>query len=118
MPVQVANIWKHHRSPDEVRVYIGRACRGYPQSPLANPYRSSELGSKDLALQAYRDWLKSQLRDSQTPAALEILRLSQTALEEQVTLLCWCTPAPCHGDIVREAVEKLMVRLTQRAGTP
>lgn len=44
MPVFVANIWKHHRTESEIRVYIGSACRGYPQSPLANPYKASEHG--------------------------------------------------------------------------
>jgi hypothetical protein len=112
VPVRVANIWKHHRSDTETRVYIGRACRGYPRSPLANPFRKSEVGSKDAAITAYREWLRGQLSDSKSEAAQEVIRLGRLVAEgAEITMLCWCSPASCHGDVVKEAVERMAERL-------
>ena len=111
MPVRVANIWKHHRSEGEIRVYVGRACRGYPQSPLGNPYRASE-GGRDQALTQYRAWLTEALQDARSPAAAEVIRLARlVAGGADLVLLCWCAPKDCHGDIVAEAVEKLAARM-------
>jgi len=113
MPVQVANIWKHHRTEDEVRVYIGRACRGYSRSALANPFRRDDEGSKEQAILRYREWLRDQLREPNSAAAREILRLGQmVAGGTEVTLLCWCSPASCHGDVVQVAVERVASRLS------
>ena len=110
MPARVASIWKHHRSEGEVRVYIGRACRGYPQSPLANPHKVADHGRGN-TLGLYREWLREALKDLEHPATREIIRLAHLVLKEDVVLLCWCSPAPCHGDIVKKAVEKLSSRL-------
>lgn len=111
MSVQVANIWKHHRSEGEIRVYIGRACRGYPQSPLANPYRASK-GGRELAITQYRTWLQDALQDAGSPQAVEMVRLARIVADGgELVLLCWCHPKPCHGDIVAVAVERLAARL-------
>ena len=39
----------------------------------------------------------------------ERLYLSSTALAKQgdVTLICWCTPQPCHIEVIRRSVEYL-----------
>lgn len=111
MSVRVANIWKHHRTDGEERVYIGRACRDYPGSPLGNPWRV-EPGNRGGTLGRYRTWLRQELKDPESPARAEVIRLGKRAhAGADLVLLCWCAPARCHGDIVAEAVERLARRL-------
>lgn len=113
MSVRVANIRKLHRSDDETRVYIGRRCQGYVESPLANPFRSKDLpGGKEEAIAKYQVWLRSQLRDKSSAPAQEILRLGRLASEgASLVLMCWCHPSACHGDIVCAAVLEVARRI-------
>jgi len=116
--VKIGSVWRHHRTDDEVRIYIGRDCRGYVGSPLGKP---AYFKGPD-ALEQYRNWLREKLSDPQSPQALEILRISElVASGKPVTLLCWCAkdsrglttqdrPYICHAQIVGEVVEKVAVR--------
>jgi len=108
---QVVNIWTYHREEGVERVYVGRACRGYPQSPLANPWRAPEK-EREQTLARYRVWLREALQDKDSPQAQEILRLAKkVAAGERLALLCWCKPKNCHGDIVQEAVDRLALTI-------
>lgn len=103
-------------------MYVGRACRGYPQSPLGNPYRSSPEHPKGEAIARYRVWLKGCL-DARTPEVCdEVLRLARLTHEgENVVLLCWCAPTAeglrstdpvvCHGQVVAGVVEQVARRM-------
>ena len=37
----------------------------------------------------------------------ELKRLAEMAKQAELTLICWCAPEPCHGDMVRRSVEWL-----------
>ncbi len=80
---------KGWRAP-EGAVYVGRpTCWG-------NPYERDDLGSSDLLIAMYRDWIKSDSR------AAAIARKRLPELRGKV-LSCWC-PAdqPCHADVLIE----------------
>lgn len=86
-------------------VYIGRAARGYPASPLANPYHIGRDGSRATVIAKYRVWLDRELANPESAASKEISRLVGlllTSKENAVALMCWCAPLACHGDVVRE----------------
>lgn len=80
-------------------VYIGRACNmgGWrlPQSKWHNPYSVKQFG-RDGALTRYRTYIESN-----TNHLLDDLHELSGK-----TLGCWCSPSPCHGDILRELFEK------------
>lgn len=81
--------------------YIGRAnvYAGLPRSPLANPFKVGDFGGRQGAtLSRYRRWLWGRIRAGDT-AVIEALR----AINETAVLVCWCAPAPCHGEVVRAA---------------
>jgi hypothetical protein len=86
--------------------YIGRKKPGRPASPLSNPFKIKSDSERPEALQKYREWLKEQMR-MDTPARKEIKRLAVIAKRSDLLLLCWCAPKPCHGDVVKEFVEKI-----------
>lgn len=100
--ITIANI-RHTRTG----VYIGRANvrYGLRASPLANPFRLEKGGDRLAALARYRVWLTHQMRLEDSPARAEIWRLVELARTGDVTLLCWCAPSACHGDVVKEVVE-------------
>jgi len=86
--------------------YIGRP------SPLGNPYGWQDGHPEDLrvdtreeAIVCYDMWIQSHLRTG-TPRVLnELDRLAQIALRDgKLTLRCWCSPKPCHGDVIREVL--------------
>lgn len=77
--------------------YIGRP------SVLGNPFSVHEYGRKD-CIELYREWLRDQWQDH-GPARQALMQLAQRyKAEKKLTLVCWCAPERCHGEIVKEAI--------------
>lgn len=70
-------------------IYIGRG------SHLGNPYAIGESGDRQQVLKAYELYLNKEV-DQKNPITLLKLR----ELSEQSKLVCYCRPAPCHGEII------------------
>ena len=77
-----------HCKKDKFDIYIGRG------SPFGNPFRIGIDGNRDEVIAKYRQWILTQ------PHLLE--RLSE--LKDKV-LGCYCSPLPCHGDVLVELIE-------------
>jgi len=86
-------------------IYVGRKCAGYSQSPLANPYKATEIPGATLP--AYKAWLWGQIKDANSPASREITRLAKKVKSgEDIVLSCWCTDhTTCHSSVIKAAVE-------------
>jgi hypothetical protein len=71
-------------------VYIGRACNmgGWrlPQSKWHNPYSVKQYGAQAIPM------FEQYLRNSPLINEIEELRGKR--------LGCWCSPQPCHGDVL------------------
>ena len=65
-------------------VYIGRP------GPWGNPFTIGKDGDRDQVIQKYRDNL--------TPELVEKVKRELRGKD----LVCWCSPAPCHGDVLIE----------------
>ena len=80
-------------------VYIGRACHmggwSLSQSPWYNPFSARQYGREE-CIRLYREHL---LADGNLLARLPELMYQ--------TLGCWCSPEPCHGDVLVEMVREL-----------
>jgi hypothetical protein len=81
-----------HCKKEKFDVYIGRP------SPWGNPFSHKEgtlakfkVGTRDEAVDQYREWLLSN------PELLKKL----PELKNKV-LACWCSPLRCHGDVLSE----------------
>lgn len=77
---------KHKATATEraAAVYIGRG------SPWGNPFIIGEHGDRATVITKYAQWLNTQL--AANPNFIEPLRGHD--------LLCFCSPQPCHGDII------------------
>jgi len=79
-------------------VYIGRP------SVLGNPFQIGPDGTRAEVIEKYREWITAEMRTRPDGyVAREVARLrARHERGETVTLICWCAPAPCHGDVIRD----------------
>lgn len=79
-------------------------------TPLGNPYRLDGADgdtpeARAAVLEQYRQWLWREMQNSNSRAKQDLDQLKAIWLENgTLTLLCWCTPKPCHGQIVARAL--------------
>jgi hypothetical protein len=100
-------------------IYIGRP------SLLGNPFEIGMHGERVDVIRRYRRWLWDRILE-QGDVYAELKRLAKLAKRGDLTLICWCSPKPCHGSIVRRSIEWLnsdegayseMLRSTNRHST-
>jgi len=89
------------------KIYIGRenVRLGLAASPLHNPFRIGEDGSRDEVVAKYHRHLKGRILDGDRPT-LYLLRMILEMAKDNVPveLCCYCKPAKCHGDVVKAAL--------------
>ena len=78
-----------HCKRDEYDVYIGRP------SEWGNPFRIGVDGNRDEVIQKFRDYFNSWSEEKKSQMVREL---------RGKRLGCWCSPAPCHGDILVEYI--------------
>lgn len=88
-------------------IYIGRAIKCWPASPLANPFHIGPGQNRDKVLAHYREWLLERIEAGDTPIIKELGRIKALSKEGDVRLVCWCKPKRCHGDIIRDVLESM-----------
>ena len=86
--------------------YIGRP------SALGNPFVIGRDGTRDEVIAKYREWLKAELAKDFggdipcTRVQDEYYALAKHAASRDLTLVCWCAPQACHGDVLKEFLER------------
>lgn len=80
-------------------VYIGRAGRGH-DGYFGNPYRIQEGQDRGSTLDKYTKYLVRRV-SIDTEFYERVKELSGK------TLVCFCKPNPCHGDILAEMSDRL-----------
>lgn len=53
----------------------------------------------------FKEWITKE-----TPLQTYFNEILEVAKKQDVTLMCWCWPLPCHGDVIKRELEQ---RLTQ-----
>lgn len=87
------------------KIYIGRGGKGKKGSPLANPYQIGADGSREEVFALYKDWLVRQVDLGNVGVVEELERIANLAKDSNVKLVCFCSPKPCHGEIIKEMIE-------------
>lgn len=77
---------KHHHGIPSGAVYIGRP------SKWGNPFTIGTDGNRAEVIAKYRRWLEVQT------ALVEAVKMELAGKD----LVCFCHPAPCHGDVLVE----------------
>ncbi len=84
----------------DIGEYIGRP------SPLGNPFVIGTDGDRAEVVNKYRKWIIAELHDSPEGRPAQEFRRLQAIYETtgELTLVCWCKPLACHGDVISEGI--------------
>jgi hypothetical protein len=89
-------------------VYIGRQTKDRPRSPLANPEYLAREEDRTKVIASYKQWLYAKIQARDPKVMGELWRILDLARRpEGVTLVCWCAPKACHGDVIKAALHWL-----------
>lgn len=78
-------------------VYIGRPSKyGNPFSHLKGTQATHKVATRTEAVQKYEEWILNN------PELLEQARIELKGKD----LICWCSPAACHGDVLLKLVNE------------
>lgn len=103
--IEVLNFYRIGKRLPPNAVYVGRANKRFnlPQSMFANPFPMIDSSDKERSrvIEEYRHWLWEEM------AANKISKSDLLSLRGK-KLVCYCSPKPCHGNIIKEAVELLL----------
>lgn len=74
-------------------------------SALGNPFFMKNEAQRDWAINNFKTWFYQKIREQDPLVLNEIKRIEKIILEEKhIALRCWCSPKPCHGDVIREYI--------------
>jgi len=98
--IQVVNKRSYRQTGERHEVYIGRP------SPLGNPFTVREHG-REGCIEKYGVWLRREL-NTNPEVKREMNRLYWLYKREgKLTLICWCAPLACHGDVLKQIFEEM-----------
>ena len=110
--VKVANIRPKFNNlkewmDDQSNVYIGRGGvvfidgQRFPpsNSEFANPYKIGKDGTRDEVILKYKNLIEEKIKSN--PSFLQKVKNLKGK-----NLGCWCSPEPCHGDILFQIANK------------
>lgn len=107
--IKVVN--KHWHKPTPNDVYIGRG------SPFGNPYSHMKgtkaehiVATREEAIEKYRTWFNEQLKTNIILSELLNVMLSTVLKGNDLNLVCYCAPMPCHGEVIKECLEGAIAR--------
>jgi hypothetical protein len=88
-----------NRHKGDKGIYVGRP------TPLGNPFVLETEADRPRILEQYEQWLDEQLQDPDSAASKEMQRLADLATEQDVKLICSCSPRMCHADVIKQRLE-------------
>jgi hypothetical protein len=83
-------------------IYIGRP------TPLGNPFRLEKEDQREQVVAQYATWLREELKRGNQEVTLALNELYRRLKRQgSVTLICFCAPKRCHGEIIAEHLKKM-----------
>ena len=99
--ITVVNKYTFKPEAGDAVVYIGRG------SALGNPWpiQAGTTETREVVIQRYKDNLPGRLSNERTILALGFIE-QNVRDGRNVKLVCFCKPRACHGDWIKELVER------------
>jgi hypothetical protein len=102
----------HSNHPNNYPIYRGGSVLGnpYTDKPLNGTMAVYRVKDRDEAIKRYSSYFDMQYgRNREFTAVIdEIYDIYKTG--EDVYLECYCSPLPCHGDIIVNKLQKRLLR--------
>lgn len=96
----MAHVTVVNKKRGEAGEYVGRG------SALGNPFRIGPGGDRDAVIAQYRQWFDDCVNAGDEAVLAELRRIYRVARDNgSVRLQCYCAPAACHADVIREFLE-------------
>ena len=96
--INIKNLRKE-RPKTEYDIRIDRS------SVLGNPFRLTKDLTRKEVIQKYKEWLYEQFFIKKNDKIKEeLLRIARIATHNNINLFCWCSPLPCHGEVIRDFI--------------
>ena len=89
-------------------VYIGRVGKGL-SGYFGNPFKLNSSETRGSTLEKFENWARSRMATDKE-YRMAILRLRNK------TLICFCKPHPCHGDVLAKLAEEPIVMTNTASG--
>lgn len=64
------------------------------------------VASREEAVAMYRKWIVYKIKQKDKDVLDELRRLKQIAINGELNLGCWCAPQACHGDVIKDILER------------
>lgn len=106
--IQVVNKYKHE--PTKYDVYIGRgSVFGNPYSHLPSKFKDIiHCGTREEAIDKYREYFDDIINSCGCANKEFKKKIRKMVVDlkmgEKVYLVCYCSPKPCHGDVIRDYI--------------
>lgn len=75
---------------------------------LGNPFAIDVNTTREQAIEKYRVWLRNEFKLKRSPYQKLMELVMRVKSGETVVLLCCCAPKPCHGDVIKDAILKII----------
>lgn len=103
MPVKV--LGKHDDAPYSIFVTRNR-------SILGNPFIIGLDGTRDEVIELFRGYLAKEMKDVSSDIAEYINQLAKESFQgKMINLRCVCKPKACHGDVIKETIDRIVAEL-------
>jgi len=105
--INVVNKHQHVNEPSDI--YIGRGSvlgNPFTHLPLNKSKAQVQVDSREKAITEYRKWIKGKINEFDGDVIGELEFIKKMAINHEINLVCYCKPKSCHGDIIKELVEK------------
>ena len=109
MKIEVLNVKQmlRRKLTSEEREFYIPIFRG--KSPLGNPFPVGVYG-REPCIEKYKIWLMDGLKNKDQTIVTEMNKLltlyKKSSTDRPLYLLCFCKPESCHGDFIKELLEK------------
>lgn len=94
-------------------LYIGRpSLLGNPYSHLDKSIAEYRCETREESIEKYLEWMRKQYVSNRKIKQFLVDLAKKHKLGEEIVLVCWCKPLPCHGDVLKTIIEKIAESLS------
>lgn len=100
MAIIVVNKKTHTPTRDDI--YVGRP------SILGNPFTMLKEADRAKVCRQYEEWFMPIFKVAGTKINKEMNRLIYLATQQDINLVCWCSPRACHADLIKKIIDDVL----------
>ena len=111
--INVVNHYKHKPTDDDV-VIMRPSILGNPYSHKEHTSAQFKVASREEAVERYSKYLPELCKSNAEVRRLICELARKHAAGAVVNLVCCCSPAKCHGEVIKVMIEHVAKQLKER----